>query len=47
MGYSNAFIIQMRLFHLKSSFRSQDISVFVMTFWSSRKNGLIRKIRLI
>ena len=34
------------LFHLKSSFRSQDISVFVTTFWSCRKNGLIRKIRL-
>ena len=32
--------------HLKSSFRSQDISVFVTTFWSCRKNGLIRKIRL-
>ena len=35
------------LFHLKSSFRSQDIWVFVMTFWSFRKNGSIRKIRLI
>ena len=34
------------LFHLKSSFRSQYISVFVTTFWSCRKNGLIRKIRL-
>ena len=22
------------LFHLKSSFRSQDIEVFVLTFWS-------------
>ena len=32
------------LFHLKSSFRSQ---VFVMTFWSCREKGLIRKIRLI
>ena len=31
------------LFHLKSSFRSQH---FVMTFWSCRKNSLIRKIRL-
>ena len=34
------------LFHLRGSFRSRDISVFVMTFWSCRKNGLIRKIRL-
>ena len=34
------------LFHLKSSFRSEDISVFV-TFRSCRKNGLIRKISLI
>ena len=34
------------LFHLKSSFCSQDIYVFVTTFWSCRKNGLIRKIRL-
>ena len=34
------------LFHLKSSFRSKDISVFVTTFWSYRKNGLIRKTRL-
>ena len=34
------------LFHIKSSFRSQDIWVFVMTFCSCRKNGSIRKIRL-
>ena len=34
------------LFHLKSSFRSQDTWVFVTTFWLYRKNGLIRKIRL-
>ena len=34
-------------FHLKSSFRSQDIYFFILTFWSCRKNGLIRKIRLI
>ena len=34
------------LFHLKSSFRSQDILVFVTTFSSCRKNGLIRKIWL-
>ena len=30
----------------KSSFDSQDILVFFTTFWSCRKNGLIRKIRL-
>ena len=35
------------LFHIKSFFRSQDIQIFVLTFWSFRKNGLIRKIRLI
>ena len=35
------------LFYLKSSFRSQDIQIFVWTFWSCRKCGLIRKIRLI
>ena len=34
------------LIHLKSSFRSQDTSVFITTFWSCRKNGLIRKTRL-
>ena len=34
------------LFHLKSSFSSQDIYIFVSTCWSCRKNGLIRKIRL-
>ena len=37
----------MYLFHLKSFFRSQDISIFVLTFWSGRKDGLSRKIRLI
>ena len=35
------------LFHLKSSFCFQDISSFVLTFWLFRKNGLIRKIRLV
>ena len=35
------------LFYLKSSFSSQDILVFIATFCSCRKNGLIRKIRLI
>ena len=36
------------LFHLKSFFRFQGIcfAVFVATFWSCKKNGLIRKIRL-
>ena len=33
------------LFHLKSSFCSQDILVFVTTFWSCKKNGLIRKVK--
>ena len=36
----------MLFFHLKNSFRSQDIYVFVTTFWSCRRNGLIRKITL-
>ena len=36
----------MFLFHHKSFFRSQDDYVFVTAFWSCRKNGLIRKIRL-
>ena len=36
----------MLFFHLKNSFRSQDIYVFVTTFWSCRRNGLIRKISL-
>ena len=31
------------LFHLKSFFRSQDIDIFVLTFWSCRRNALIRK----
>ena len=35
------------LFHLKSSFCSQDIKLFVLTFWSCIKNGLIKKIKLI
>ena len=35
------------LYHLNSSFRSQDIYIFVLTLWSCRKNGLIRNIRLI
>ena len=35
------------LFHLKSSFRSEDIYIFVLNFWSCRKNGLIGKIPLI
>ena len=34
------------LFHLKSPFGSQYISVFVTIVWSCRKNGMIRKIRL-
>ena len=35
------------LFHHKSRLRSQHIQSFLLTFWSCRKNGLIRKIRLI
>ena len=35
------------LYYLKSSFRSQDIYTFDLTFWACRKNGLIRKISLI
>ena len=35
------------LFHLKGSFRSQDIYIFVFYFWSYIKNGLIRKIRSV
>ena len=31
------------LFHLKSSFRSQDIQIFLLTFCSYRQNSLIRK----
>ena len=34
------------LFHLESSFPSQDISIFILTFRSCKKNGLIRKIIL-
>ena len=33
-------------FQLKSSFRSQDVWVFVTTFCPFRKNGWIREIRL-
>ena len=34
-----------KMIHLKRSFRSQDIQIFVLTFWACRKSGLIRKIR--
>ena len=34
-------------FHLTSFFHSHDISIFVLTFWSCRKNGSIRKIRIV
>ena len=33
--------------YLFISFRSQNILIFILTFWSCRRNGLIRKIRLI
>ena len=35
------------LFLLKSSFRSQDISIIVLKFWTCRRKGLSKKIRLI
>ena len=35
------------LFHLKSTFRYQDIYNFILSFWAFRKNGLIRKVRLM
>ena len=35
------------LFHPKSSFRSQDIQIFLLTSWSYRKNGLTRNKTLI
>ena len=31
------------LFHLKSSFRSQDIEIFVLTFCSSRKTAWLER----
>ena len=34
-------------FHLKSSFCSQDIQVFILIFLVMYKNGMIRKIMLI
>ena len=34
-------------FILKALSCSQDIYVFVLNFWLFRKNGLIRKMRLI
>ena len=38
-------VLENKIFYLKSSFRSQDMEVFAMTFWSCRKNGWIRKIK--
>ena len=37
----------MLFFHLKNSFRSQDIKIVVLTFYHVEKNGSTRKIRLI
>ena len=34
-------------FHLKSSFCSKDVLIFVLNFWSHIKNDLIRKVKLI
>ena len=39
----NAFYFILKVLFVLKIFRSQ---VFVTTFWSGRKNGLIRKIRL-
>ena len=33
-------------FILKAFFGSQDIYVFIITFWLCRRNGLIRKRKL-
>ena len=35
------------LLHVKSSFRSWDIYIFVLTYWLCKKSGLIRRLRLI
>ena len=35
------------LLHLKSFLCSQNIKILMLIFWSRRKNGLIRKVRLI
>ena len=35
------------LFHVKSSFCSQDIKIFILDFLLYRKNGLIKNIKLI
>ena len=34
-------------YFILKALRSQDIKVFVLNFWTNRKNGLIRKIRSI
>ena len=34
----------MLFFHLKNSFRSQDIEIVMLTFYRVEKNGLTRKI---
>ena len=39
----NAFYLILK----KSSFRFEDISVFITAFWSCRNNDLIRMIRLV
>ena len=35
------------LFHLKSSFRSQDIYFFVLTFWSCRKTARLERLFMV
>ena len=39
--------MKMVLLNLKSTFHSQDFKIFVLNFWSCRKNNVIRKISLI
>ena len=37
-GFNESFFKMMKkAFHLKSSFRSEDIYIFVLTFWSQNK----------
>ena len=40
-------MIKNSLFHLKSTFRSEDISIFLLAFFSHVGNGLTKKLRLL
>ena len=44
--YFQTMLLLVTVFQLESTFRSQDIDVFVTTFWSCQKKGWIRKISL-